>query len=66
VVDAAKEISGKPIPEKQVPRREGDPCFLTADPGLAKELLGWEPKHSDLKTILESAWKWNQSLDTKR
>jgi UDP-arabinose 4-epimerase len=65
VLEMARLVTGKSIPEKQVPRRTGDPSFLTADPALARELLGWEATHSDLKTLLESEWKWTQSLNSK-
>lgn len=39
-------------------RREGDPDQLIADAKKAKKILGWEPKHSDLKTIIKDAWNW--------
>lgn len=65
VVDAVKKITNKPIPINDAPRRAGDPPYLTADPGLAKELLGWEPKYSDLETIIESERNWNENLYRK-
>jgi UDP-arabinose 4-epimerase len=58
VIAMAGEITQKPIPLKMAPRRAGDPAHLTADSQLAKTLLKWEPKHSDLKTILETEWQW--------
>lgn len=39
-------------------RREGDPDQLIADAKKAQKVLGWEPKHSDLKTIIKDAWNW--------
>lgn len=39
-------------------RRAGDPDELVADATYAKELLGWEPKFSDLDTIINSAHSW--------
>jgi UDP-arabinose 4-epimerase len=63
VVDVVRSVTRKKIPIKNCPRRLGDPPFLTADSKLAKELLGWEPKNSDLKTIVESEWNWIQSLE---
>lgn len=39
-------------------RRAGDPDILIADATQAKNLLGWVPKHSDIKTIIDSAYKW--------
>ncbi len=61
VVSIARTITKKEIPIRIVPRRMGDPPSMTADNHLARELLNWEPKNSDLKTIIESEWKWNQS-----
>jgi UDP-glucose 4-epimerase len=39
-------------------RRPGDPDVLIADATQAKNLLGWEPQHSDIATIIDSAYKW--------
>jgi len=39
-------------------RREGDPDRLVASNQLAAVTLGWRPEHSDLETIILSAWKW--------
>jgi UDP-glucose 4-epimerase len=32
-----------------------------ADPGKAREVLGWSPENGDLGKIVESAWKWHTS-----
>lgn len=63
VVETARLITQQAIPVKQAPRREGDPAFLAANSELAKHLLGWEPRYSDLKTIIESEWNWILSQD---
>ncbi len=63
VVEIARSVTKQAIPVKKALRRAGDPAFLTADYELAKKLLGWEPKHSDLKTIIESEWNWIQLQD---
>ena len=65
VVDTARKITQLPIPVNEAPRREGDPAFLTADSALAKATLGWEPKYSDLNTIIDSEWKWTKFLNQK-
>jgi UDP-glucose-4-epimerase GalE len=41
-------------------RRPGDPAVLVADPTIAKSILGFRPRYSDLTTIVRSAWKWHQ------
>lgn len=42
-------------------RRPGDPAKLVADPGPAKNFLGWTPQYSDLASIVDSAYKWYAS-----
>lgn len=57
IIDAARKITGKPIPAEEAPRRLGDPASLYATSAKAKELLGWEPKYSDVDTLVETTWK---------
>jgi UDP-glucose 4-epimerase len=39
-------------------RRPGDPAELIADSTEAMSKLKWEPKHSDIATIIDSAYNW--------
>lgn len=57
IIDAARKITGKPIPAEDVPRRPGDPACLYTSSKLAKELLGWEPKFSDVETLVRTTWE---------
>ena len=41
-------------------RRPGDPPVLVANPDQAKAMLGFEPRYSDLPTIVRTAWRWHQ------
>ncbi len=61
IVEACREVTGHAIPEVMGQRREGDPPELIADARLAKQLLGWEAKYMDAKSIVETAWNWHQS-----
>ena len=61
IIDMVKKISGHDFPIEIGPRRPGDPDAIYADNTKIKKTLGWEPKYSDLKTIVESAWKWHRS-----
>jgi UDP-arabinose 4-epimerase len=61
VVEVAERVTGRKLNAGIVPRRPGDPPELVADASLARAELGWEPKVSDLPTILETAWRWHQS-----
>ena len=61
IVDACRDITGHQIPEQIGPRREGDPAELVADASMAKEVLGWVPKYTEIHSIVETAWLWHQS-----
>jgi UDP-glucose 4-epimerase len=39
-------------------RRQGDPDVLIADARLANDVLNWLPQHSNIETIIDSAYKW--------
>ncbi len=58
IISAVEEITGKQVPVKYGPRREGDPASLVADPSLAKELLGWVANRRDVREMVRSAWNW--------
>ena len=57
VIEATRAVTGHEIPASISARRQGDPAKLIASSSQAKEVLGWEPKHPDIKDIIESAWK---------
>jgi len=61
IVKMIKKVSGVDFPSPFGPKREGDPARLIAKVDKIKKELGWQAKYSDLKTIIESAWKWHQS-----
>jgi len=61
IVEACREVTGHPIPETIGPRRAGDPSKLVADASLAKELLGWTAEYTDVKFIVETAWRWHRA-----
>lgn len=57
----AMEISGNRFTCEVVGRRAGDPATVIASAGLARELLGWEAKHSDVDTLVRTTWKAYQA-----
>jgi UDP-glucose 4-epimerase len=57
VINTASKVTGKEVRYQTTARREGDPAELVASSKLAKEILSWEPKHSDLETIFYSMSK---------
>lgn len=60
VIDTARKVTECPIPIRIEGRREGDPAKLVADAKKARAVLGWDPRMSDLPTILGSQWAWRQ------
>lgn len=60
VIDMAKKITGRKIPVVYGARRAGDLPRLVADATRAVVELGWQPCYSELKTIVEHAWQWEQ------
>lgn len=61
VVASVGKLCNGHVPANDAPRRAGDPAVLVADPSKAQQTLGWHPQHSDLDTIIQSAWKWHSS-----
>jgi len=61
VFNQTMAITGKKIDFEYKPRRPGDPAVLIASNQLAKKILNWEPKYSDLNTIIKSAWNWENN-----
>lgn len=59
VLAKAAEIQGKAIPYTVAPRRPGDPPSLVADARSIGLYLGWKPRHSDLDTIVRTAFAWH-------
>ncbi|MCS6828704.1 MAG: UDP-glucose 4-epimerase GalE [Caldilinea sp.] len=61
VVDTARAVTGHPIPTRVVGRRPGDPAVLVASSEKIRRELGWTPQYPDLRTIIETAWKWHRT-----
>jgi UDP-glucose 4-epimerase len=60
VIEAARRVTGHPIPADDAPRREGDPAVLVAASDRARKLLGWRPMHTELDRIVADAWWYLQ------
>ena len=61
IVELARKVTGHPIPVREMPRRAGDPAVLIASSDKIRRLLGWNPQHSDVESIIASAWQWHKS-----
>jgi UDP-glucose 4-epimerase len=60
VVEAARRVTGHPIPVEIHPRRPGDPAVLVASSAKAMRELGWKPRYTGLDDIIRTAWIWHQ------
>jgi UDP-glucose 4-epimerase len=61
VIETARKVTGHAIPTVETSRRPGDSARLVASPQRIINELGWEPKHTNLQSILSSAWDWHKS-----
>jgi UDP-glucose-4-epimerase GalE len=62
IIQAVEEFSESSISVAIEKKRQGEPAVLIADTTKAKNLLNWNPRHSDLSTIIQTAWKWHRHL----
>ena len=60
VIKKAEETTEKKVHYTKKPRRKGDVPVLLASKEKAEQTLGWNPLHSSLETIIETAWKWHK------
>jgi len=60
VIRCAEKVAAKVIPVRECPRRAGDPPVLVADARKAASVLNWCPLHSDIETIVRTAWDWHR------
>jgi UDP-glucose-4-epimerase GalE len=60
ILAAIAAETGHEVPHVVKPRRSGDPAYLVADVSAARATLQFRPIHSDLTTIVRTAWAWHQ------
>ena len=61
IIDAVEAVTGLKVPVIEDGRRAGDPPALYADSSKAQNELGWEIKFTEVKEIIETAWRWHQA-----
>lgn len=66
IVEMVKKVSGVDIEVTIADKRPGDPDQLIANPTKIKQELGFEPKYSDLETIVKTAWEWHRSQSERK
>jgi UDP-glucose 4-epimerase len=60
VVNKTEEITREKVLYTESPRREGDVPVLLASREKAEQILGWKLYHSNIETIIETAWDWHK------
>jgi len=63
IIEAARRITGKEIKVSFEERRAGDPPALIGSNKKAHDVLGWQPKYSDVDNIIKTAWNWHKKLN---
>ena len=66
ILTAIRHETGREVPHTIKPRRAGDPTYLVADPSAARKVLNFVPRHSDLPTVIRTAWAWHQKAHPLR
>jgi UDP-glucose 4-epimerase len=56
VIHAVEEVTGRKVPRKIAPRRDGDSPSLVANSEKLQSQLGWRPERSELSRIVADAW----------
>jgi UDP-arabinose 4-epimerase len=60
VIQAAEQVTGRPIAHRVAARRPGDPPRLVGSSEQAHKILDWQPQYAALTTIIEHAWAWHR------
>jgi len=60
ILAAIAAETGREVRHTIKPRRAGDPTYLVADASAAHRTLNFVPEHSDLATIVRTAWAWHK------
>jgi len=61
VIHTFESVTGREVPYEITGRRKGDVASCYADPGKAREELGWTAERS-LADMCRDAWRWESSL----
>lgn len=59
VIEAARRVTGRPVPVVEGPRRPGDPPVLVASAEAARRELGWSPRYREIEASIATAWRWH-------
>lgn len=60
IIQAVATVSGKNISTINELKRIGDPAILIAESSKAKKILKWQPKYTDINSIVSTAYNWHK------
>ena len=60
VINAVERVTGLRVPTLLGERRAGDPPMLVSGASVAHQMLGWQPRITELDEIVRTAWAWHQ------
>ena len=58
MLQTVRDVTGRDFKVDYGPRRQGDAPALVADNLLARQMIGWSPRHN-LRSIIDTAWNWH-------
>lgn len=61
IIAAVESVTGLKVPVVEDARRAGDPPALYADSTKAQKELGWEIHFTEVRDIIETAWRWHEA-----
>lgn len=66
IISWVERITGKKVNLRIRPRRRGDVPILMASKEKATRELQWEPRYSDIETIIRTAWQWHSYINQQK
>ena len=66
VIAVAEQVCGREAKIRIMPRRAGDAPVLVSNTQRMQDIFCWQPQHSDLTTIITSAYAWHQQRRKKQ
>lgn len=61
IVKACEFVTNKTCNVEYTKRREGDASKIFADNKMAKEILSWHPKYTNIEDMVETVWRWENN-----
>jgi len=65
VLNTVATVADKKLNVVEAPRRAGDPPVLVAQADRVRKVLGWQPQHDNLDTIVRTQLAWERRLLTE-